>query len=318
MSITRNEHVPNEDVVWSKARSALIDKESKESIRGLLPTLNRNFYPSYQFKDARFGPSGPTTSLAKPTKGKSSRVKGGLFQGRKFDTGVDRSIKLLRAYQFRPEVFWTPSLYKIVSKRKDITAEHKIWLKRIFSNSISKSATVVSYVKMFWQLMRDMQLRPQSTQVTVSHPDLPVGTRIDLVCIGMDHRYHIVEMKTGFENYYHKHTSVKMKYPFDDQPDSAYSQHQLQLSFGNDMYKKQYPTHKVGDPFVLRVHPGGVHVVPQAKWAEERMSAAWGVIRKENLLPIPASVSTKKKKKVVKSKRAVSTKKKSTTVKSKK
>jgi len=40
-------------------------------------------------------------------------------------------------------------------------------------------------------------------------------------------------------------------------------------------------THKMGDPILLRFHPAGVHVVPQAKWAADNMDKAWEVIDKQ-------------------------------------
>ena len=194
---TKTAHgVNKETVYWSAKFHCLKDGATKRTIPGLLDVLKSHFYPKYKYELATYGPA-TSSPLARSRR----RVKGSRRVGTAFDNAVERSILLLRTYQFRPEVFWEKKVFDLAIRQRGLKSTHKLWLQQLYRGNIRKP-----YVKNFWEIMRTLKMRPCSAQVTVKHRDLPLATRVDLVCQDVQKRYHVIELKTGFESYYYKHT----------------------------------------------------------------------------------------------------------------
>ena len=272
---TRLVHSTSDAVQWSASRKSLVASDGKR-LKGLLSLLQSNFYPHYSYQAATLdgGDGKPIIKLAKGDK----KIRGGMNMGRRLDRSVQQSIQLLRTYHVPVECMWERKDYLAASKAITVKT-HKLWLKQIFNSNTSKHKSKSPYVKLFWQTMRDLKLRPMATQVAVRHSKLPMGTLADVVCQDNEQRYHVVELKTGFEKYYYKHTPIKMSYPFGEQNDCPHNQHQLQLTATHEMYRQTFPAHKVGDPLLLRFHSAGVHVVPRKPWAASATDEMFKMIR---------------------------------------
>ena len=245
-----------------KGDLAIVDEHGRV-LKGLLPTLKSNFFPQYEFTSATLG---PRTKLTKGVK----KLKGGTKTGKDFDKHIGQSICLMRKYQIPMESFWEHKTYSAAMKR--VKVKDKLTLKAIYSSNRHKP-----YVRWFWTKLQDLKMQPVSTQIPVRHNTLRLGTFLDLVCRDLQGQYHVVELKTGYDSYYNKHTPFRMKAPFQDLDDSPRHQHQLQLTASHLMYKQTFPSKPVGDPVLLRFHSDGIQVLPWtdgiAKLSEKMMSA---------------------------------------------
>jgi hypothetical protein len=239
-------------IVYRKKDVMLMALGSSRPLRGVLNVLKSNFYPTYSYEAAKLG---PTHRLAAGVK----KIKGGQGTGRKLDRMVSHSILLLRKYGIPMESLWDRKAYLAASKRIALVT-HRKWLKEMFNSK---------YIQSFWLEMQDKKLRPMSTQVAVRHKTRGIGTMADLVCLDAKGAHRVIELKTGFEAYHHKHTATKMKAPFHKQTDSPFNQHQLQLAATSVMYQQTFPQLKIGAPLLLRFHSSGVETILLTDWAEE-------------------------------------------------
>ena len=78
-----------------------------------------------------------------------------------------------------------------------------------------------------------------------------------------------LELKTGFETYY-KHSSGKMKSPFQKQSNCPYNQHQLQLAATTAMYRMTtHKDHSLSQSIIMRFHSNGIEVIPLESWTQQ-------------------------------------------------
>lgn len=252
--------------------------------KGLTKLLEANFYPNYSYTAATLGPSGTVKLAANDVK-----VRGGKKTGIWTDDKIEQSIDIMRKYSFPAQVFWDRTEYMRALKRQGVLKTDREKLKVIYRAQTSKGkAKYKPYVKLFWEAMHELDLRPTSTQVAVRHASLPVFTCADAVAMDAKGKYHVIEVKTGYEKNWHKHTQFKMKYPFSECNDSAFNQHQLQVTATNEMYKHTFPSHKMGDPVLLNFNSAGYKVVPLQPWAANPTTVATMF----QLIRIPSSGST--------------------------
>lgn len=255
---TKNPHEKSNDVKWNQKRRSLVTNENRP-IPGITKKLEARFYPDYSYEAATYG---PTTKVPHGIR----KLRGGKSVGKETDNGVAHSIRLIRAYQFEPEVFWIRKVYNAAMKRTTLLKTHREKLTSLFKRNTTKTKRFVPYIRFFWETMRKLKLIPMDTQVEVRHKTVNISSMVDVVAIGAGRKHHCIEIKTGYDTYYHKHTPFKMKYPFTDKDDSPHNQHQLQAAATNEMYNHTFPHVTKGDPLILLLQSTGAKVITIQPW----------------------------------------------------
>lgn len=228
------------------------------TLRGLHDFLSQTFYPTYDFKRANFGPVGPSPPVNQ--RAKTSE------EGKRIGTLVDSQLRCItqmlgRHRDLGLSVFIQPRLAVPARLRQDQT------LQRLRNNLHLHTRRVVTGLHM-------LKLRPIASQLPVGHEILRVGTALDLLCIDIERHLVVVEIKSGFDTYYERHTLDRMRPPFQDKNDSPHNQHQLQLALSLLLFCRTYnlPTSQVKGCVLRTFHRGVVHY-PLESWARERLVA---------------------------------------------
>jgi len=60
-----------------------------------------------------------------------------------------------------------------------------------------------------------------------------------------------------------------MSSPFQNQFNSPYNQHQLQLAATTAMYKMTHKHHSLSQSIILRFHSNGIQVIPLETWTQQ-------------------------------------------------
>ena len=81
------------------------------------------------------------------------------------------------------------------------------------------------------RILKEREWTPMSSQMPLGCLDLRLGTMVDLMCSTKDGKLVIVEIKSGFDDYYDIQNQGNMMYPFEDVPQSCRNKHLLQLLF---------------------------------------------------------------------------------------
>jgi len=218
--------------------------------RGVHPTIRRLFFPLYSYDTAK---SGPFTNARERGMKKETRLKSGLFAGLLVDTEMKRSVTLLTKYNLPTEAF-------VSHKNQMLYAEKfKYQMEAKDCKSLKKKLSVG--VNRIFQSLLTVNLKPVSTQTIVGCSILKVATAVDLVCKDLQGRVVIVEIKTGFMHYYRRFRGY-MNVLTPSVTDCPYHQHQLQLLLTYQLYRSTFPSHKMGNAFVIRVDAIGVDILP--------------------------------------------------------
>lgn len=189
-------------------------------LRGLVPALKELFYPTYRFT-GRTG--GKEKAPVVGASGASSKGKGtsraGIDRGHRVDVEVQRCIQ---SGTMRPECRATRHVLSAMLK---------------------------------------MGLKPVLAQVPVHGASigLRVGTAVDVVCLDANSRPHIIEVKTGYANYYDA-ACGKLKGVLSHVDSAPRSHHQMQLLMTCDLFE-QTTRIKPAGAMVLRVIASGVQYI---------------------------------------------------------
>ncbi len=123
----------------------------------------------------------------------------------------------------------------------------------------------------FWRMMKIYEWKPVLTQAPVRHDTLRIGTMVDVVCRDSQGRYKLLELKTGFEQYYDTSSGHKLSGPFEQHSDCPRNQHQLQLAATEHMYKMTHKDQLLAPSVILRFHSSGVEIVPMQQWCRPQL-----------------------------------------------
>jgi len=248
------------------------------NLTGVCNILKEHVFPRYEYEKAVIQPANrpgerpnnftpmsssasadimlPTGGVVKKAKNAESRT--GKGRGILLDKQITETIRLFRKYALKQSVFFRDEDRKEAYTQmnaKDAEALQKI------------CAVAITETKQFWQLCYMMEWKPIASQVPIAHAKMRVGTGVDVVFLDKDDFVNLLEIKCGFEGYYHKHTATKMNAPFVT-TDSAYNQHQLQALLTHHIYKKQLKDEwkkmgkSIGSIYVLRIHKSGIDLLP--------------------------------------------------------
>jgi hypothetical protein len=252
MSVLRSEFK------WSRRCRSFTHKQ--HPLRGVHPTLTSLFYPKYDYKKLAYGPM--TATAVSGSGVRMTKHRPGKRAGLLVDTELKRVIQLRQKYNLSMTVFTSYASqvkFKKSSKASDLTPRDTSLLSKRLSNAVYR----------LWQTFHRLNLIPKASQVPVGCTALRVGTAVDVVCIDSQQRHVVVEIKTGFAGYYLRHTGNKLKHITPSIDDSAANQHQLQLLLTTELYRRTFPTHRIGSPIVLRVDALGVDVLPLQVWVKQ-------------------------------------------------
>lgn len=79
--------------------------------------------------------------------------------------------------------------------------------------------------------------------------------------------YKLLELKTGFEDYYTTSSGRMLKAPYQLHTDCPRNQHQLQVAASQLMYRHTHKDHSMAQSLLLRFHSSGIEVIPLEEWA---------------------------------------------------
>jgi hypothetical protein len=253
-------------VHWSRKFKAFAFKG--KPLRGVHPTLTSIFYPKYNYKNATLGPTTPGA-----TNRRDSRVtkhKPGKSAGILVDLELRRTIQLCVKYHIPTTVFCSHANQLSYARSATLTERDKSLVAKKVSEATSK----------LWQAFARMKLTPVAAQVPVGCIELKVATAADVVCKDASGRRVVVEIKTGFLSYYHKHTGNNLRGIAPPQHDSPANQHQLQLLLTCELYRRTFPGHIMGGAYIMRVDPFGVDVIPLQSWVRSSSSKVYDMLRR--------------------------------------
>ena len=236
-------------------------------LTGVHSCIHELFFPSYDEKFAREGPTdieagkwvaapapmAQPKKLTKPKKPKSTKGRNNPFfnmlKGMKLGKKIDQELKYLSNLKPRNR----PSRMPLMHDRT------------------RKILAALNY----------LNLSLDKAQVYVGSLYHRLGTAVDLVCEDLDPEAKlpvIVEIKSGYNTGYFKHTRYPMLAPFGDQNDSLHNQHQLQLAATVALYcmsylpPKHYAEHlKNIKAYVIRAHDNCTDVYELQDWARSRI-----------------------------------------------
>ena len=249
------------NVSFNAARKSIA--RNGRAVSGLTKLLKARFYPNWSYAKAG------TQNTEKHT------IKGGKRVGNGTDQAISQSVTLAIQHHLRPAVFFQKAALLEAAKR--LPLKPRMHLRRLFTRRLP-------YLRWFWQSMERCDYTPVATQVPVAHRCLDVGTLVDVVCKNGQQQYVILEVKTGFDNYYTS-SNATMKAPFETMPNCPQNQHHLQLAATRAMFQMTFPTLPIAGASLMRFHSGGVSKICLANWAEEKtgplFTALEGVLRKK-------------------------------------
>ena len=233
-----------------------VNAQTRQKAQGAKPLLQRLFYPHYSYEAASLNSCEAASRVhalshrhARQTKLKHAwNAKQGISKGLFADQNIGKSITRFKSNSF--------------------SVQH-------MRNNTS------GYVRKFWQLMCRQQLTPISSQVAVGFQGSSkcVATACDVLCYHSESKsYCIIELKTGFQNYYFKCSRRPMNAPLRDRTDCVYNQHQLQLWLTHHLYQLTYPQHPMMPPLLVRMYPEGMDVYPLESWIVDRSAALFAVV----------------------------------------
>lgn len=256
-------------VKWSRVHRCFLI--NNKTARGLHPTLQKTFYPDYEYGKAVYGHNGSGGGGGgRGTGAKITRFKPGMRSGRMVDNQVTHVVKLMKKLGIPLRVFTNPELQKRYARQVSGLSVSDC---RLITKKLAPGT-----VKLCQALLR-LRLTPCAAQVPVGCESLHLATACDIVCEDAQRRKIVVEVKTGFTYHIHKHTGHRMRNLSASVYDSPYNQHQLQLALTYAMYRHTFPTHKTGPPVLLRIDPTGVNVVELDAWAGTHLRGIVAAVR---------------------------------------
>lgn len=154
--------------------------------------------------------------------------------------------------------------------------------------------------------LNDEQLGLDRAQVCVGALQYRLGTAVDMVCVDLTEESKlpvVIEVKSGWQTDYYRHTRYNMSSPFEDLDDSPANQHQIQLAvnvalYCMSYYDQQYVYEHIQamKAYVIRAvpHRDEVDVIPLKDWARQRIPQMLAAIlqrssrlRGIHALPVP-------------------------------
>ena len=215
----------NNPVSAKSQTGAVLDTRARRYLPGVTDTLREAFYPTACESKATQGPAFNVYENEHAEKFEIARVgparRPGLHTGRRVDHEITHCIK----------------------------------------NNVPPASYQREAIAFFMSLTAPRNgrpvLEPKEAQLPVGDPTIPLGTRLDVVCTLAEDkkttkkRVVIIEVKTGFKGYLHRHTGVAMKAPLEAFVDSPHHQHHLQLAVSCHLFRCTFPHIDIEAAFVV-------------------------------------------------------------------
>lgn len=252
-------------------------------LRGVHPTIKSTFFPNYSYEAAAYekevNPSSMNDSMSACNIGKgkkkATRMRPGIHAGLLVDREMKRTVNLQNKYNIPVETFTSSQAKKMyITHRGFELSDSDI---KLFKQRCSTATTLI------WQTLHRLKLTPFTTQLPVACRFLNVATAADLICRDTNNKFVIVEVKTGFTHYYHRHTKHNLMYITPPQTDSPCHQYQLQLALTYELYRRTFPSNPVASAFVLRVDGFGVELTPLQKWTKDNFGRIIQAVKSDQI-----------------------------------
>lgn len=236
-------------------------------VSGLLPRLQRLLYPSYTWEEA----VSLAAKKANKPRGKPVRQSEfhGLSNGKKLDKQVGHAIYFARIHGLDCSVF--------VSEKERLKATKKL-PKSAATRLLQMSTRLALPAQNFFRMCAARGFRPLYSQTTVGCRVTPVATMVDVKCVDANGCVVLIENKVGYSEHARASTGP-MRFPYQDQSDCAYNQHQVQLAATTLLHNMTFPAEKAVSSFVWRHDEEGVSQYPLEDWASDRISQVLSQMR---------------------------------------
>lgn len=279
---------------------------------GLLDVLTAHIWPRYEFSKATLGPvgrvtlsknTGSTTHLRistapegerkkwlPPGKQKQTAIRKGMRTGIRVGLQLGDVIKDCRGADIELNEWWNG--YKLYSERMQLkgrkTAKsEKSGLEKRYKESVPASVRkryryIHPHTSLVLSTLLNKGLIPIQTELPVGCVAMRMCTGVDVVCRHVQSgTLVLVELKTGYDSYWHRHTPFPMKGPFAPFHDAPINQHLLQLLFTRLLFNVTCNAkgQERVEALLLRVGTAGVDLIRLPAWATERASAFWDWIK---------------------------------------
>jgi hypothetical protein len=220
----------NSTIIWRPWKQCFTSKG--KPVCGLLPVLERYYFPKYNFKQAN---RGPDTEKAEPL-----QTKGRQLTGKWLGTKIDKEVEDV-----------------INGKKKAVFGEVNVLTLNFFATLTNMRLKAVS---------AQLPVANDNMHIATRLDVLCIPIDADPVTCN---QYTIIELKTGCWHYYFKHTKHALPAPLADLSDSLYTQHQLQLASSCFLFSHDYPLAKLAGAYVIILQGQSVRTVKLSKdiWA---------------------------------------------------
>jgi hypothetical protein len=254
MSVTKARQV----IGWSRVKKAYTVSGGKRCLAGVHPTLKAVFYPKYKYSLAKLGATTPHSDTAKQAK--VTKFKPSKRAGSSVDNEFRKIASLVLKYSIPMRVFIDEETKKTFLSLNS----HNITK---YDKSMIKTKVSIASKSILRVLMK-LGLNISGSQVRVGCQQLGIATAADLTCTDHLGRTVVIEIKLGYEHYFHLHSAVRMHHV--NETDSVYNQTQLQLFLTHELYRRTHPTVPMGNPLLIRVSGVGLDCLPLESWVIEK------------------------------------------------
>lgn len=226
-------------------------KRGEKRLKGLLPALQRRFYPHYSFTQAKYNRGLQNESEYAQRKQRRSEVatdsQGAAKRKRGFATGIKIDKEIVATVRmFKKNPAWDCAVF-FNREARERTGDGMSPEDRV------TCSTLTLQTQRFWERCRSKALLPYATQKPLEYTQLDIAHPLDVLCLDADGGIWIVEVKTGYEGYLDACTDKRMEAPLHNQTDSAANQHQVQLAVQRELFIKTYPKKTLAGEFILHL-----------------------------------------------------------------
>jgi hypothetical protein len=238
-------------------------------VEGLHRRLTRRFYPLYSFEKAEANcPGGgedhsTATGKAKWSAWQRKRKTGSKTKGQRKGCLADRhmtdTIRWFKKFNVPMRAFCDKAAGKKFARANQSALSKECYL-YLMGHARSDMAVKI------WNTMRINNFTPSDTQVRVGVKEWGLATAVDMTAKDAHGNDVVIELKTGYTNYIHKHTAQPMRYISGNVSDCPANQHQLQLFVTTELFKRSKPHQGNVKSVIFHLTDTGVSLLHLKPW----------------------------------------------------
>lgn len=224
-------------------------------LRGIHPVLSQYFYPKFIHDRLKLNGKQEHLSQQEWKSGyvKRCMAKGykGMTLGRLVDQQITTGARFMKQYKL-PQ--------KYLTNLTPLPTHHNVMEDKLLRVLQTFRKGEHEYVNLFFSALTRLKWTVIGTQIPVGCVVLGLATAVDVVCTNEWGDTILLEVKTGFDSYYHCYIG-QMEAPLEMYTDSPYHQHLLQLLVTKLLYMRTYPEKRISYCYIVRLNLHGIDLI---------------------------------------------------------